>query len=301
MYNLRMSSRKTQQLARMLACLPVFNQARKLWALNQRDFHLPLSKFDKLLVGIYLILWDYSQGHFPSTFKDQQKAYEAEIAYDYSLPGCDITGVISGLMRKPFYFGSRLLKNYLTSFLELVEAFEQVSLQPHQKLLELGCGTGWMAEFLALMHFDVLGTSISPHQIQGARTRVKSLEAKQLDVKLEFRTTSMESVDKAVADRTPFDGVFVFEALHHAHDWRQAVRASYTCLKPDGWLIIANEPNILHTFISYRVAKLSNTHEIGFTRIELMRCLEQTGFRNITVLRNPLSFYLRPHWIAGQK
>jgi SAM-dependent methyltransferase len=51
-----------------------------------------------------------------------------------------------------------------------------------------------------------------------------------------------------------FDGVFVFEALHHAFDWRQAIQASFHCLKEGGWLVLANEPNLLHTYISYRVA-----------------------------------------------
>ncbi len=291
-----------QQLTQILAHSPVFNRAQKLWALNQHNMDLPLSKFDKLLVGLHIILLDYSQGYFPPTFPDQQKAYEAEIAYKYSVPGLDSAFLAASWMRKPFWFGPGPgVKSYLTSFLKLVDAFEQVGLQPPQNLLELGCGSGWMSEFLALMQFDVLGTSISPHDIQDAQKRIKSLEAKQLDLKLEFRTAPMESVNQAVADRIPFDGVFVFEALHHAYDWREAVRASYTCLKPGGWLIIANEPNMLHTFISYRVAKLSNTHEIGFTRTELMKYLKHAGFRNSTVLRNSLSFYLHPHWIAAQK
>jgi 2-polyprenyl-3-methyl-5-hydroxy-6-metoxy-1,4-benzoquinol methylase len=295
-----MPDTNTQKLARMLADTPVFNMARKLWELNQRDWNLPLSKFDKLLVGLHLILSDYSQRHFPPTFTDQQKAYDAEISFKYSLPGYQVADVTADLMRKPFWFG-KALKTYLAGFVELVQAFERLGVHPPQKLLELGCGTGWMTEFMALMRFEVLGTSISPHEIQDAQMRVESLAAKQLDVKLEFRTSPMESVDQTIPDQMPFDGVFVFEALHHAYDWRKAVQASYNCLKPGGWLIIANEPNALHTLISYRVAKLSNTHEIGFTRTELMRHLQHTGFQNITLLRSAWSYYLRPHWIASQK
>lgn len=289
-----------QSLARGLADSPVFNKARTLWELNQHDMNLHLSKFDKLLVGLHLILRDYSQGDFPPTFQDRQLAYDAEIAYKYSLPGIDVTDMTDTLMRKPFWYGSAL-KSYLSGFMNMVEAFEQIGLHPPHKVLELGCGTGWMAEFLALMRFQVVGTSISPHEIQDAQHRVQSLQAKLLDVDLEYRVTPMESVDQAVPDQMPFDGVFVFEALHHAYDWRQAVRASYACLKPGGWLIIANEPNALHTWISYRVARLSKTHEIGFTRTELMRHLELTGFRNLTVLRNTFSAYVRPHWIASQR
>lgn len=291
---------KLQPLARILANSPVFHRAQSLWQLNQQDWNLPLSKLDKLLVGVHLILQDYAQGQFPPTYQDQQAAYDAEINYKFSLPGCAAAEVTESLLRKPFWFG-KSTKTYLTHFITLVDALERVGLQPPAKLLELGCGAGWMAEFLALMRFEVVATSISPHEIQDAQLRVNSLIAKQLNGKLEFRTAPMETIDQAVSDTLPFDGVFVFEALHHAYDWRLAIQSSYACLKPGGWLIIANEPNALHTFISYRVAKLSDTHEIGFTRRELLQQLGLSGFQNIRVLRNTPGFYLRPHWIAAQK
>jgi 2-polyprenyl-3-methyl-5-hydroxy-6-metoxy-1,4-benzoquinol methylase len=290
-----------QHLALWLSEARIFDRAHILWEQNQRDWHLPLSKLDKLLVGSRLILHDYARGEFPPSFQDQQQAYEAEIAYKYSLPGLDVREVTDGLMRKPFWFGPSL-KSYLMSFIDLASALERVGIHPPQKLLELGCGTGWMAEFLALMNFDVLGTSISHHEIEDARARVESVRAKKLaGVKLNFRVAPMETIDQEVTDQVPFDGVYVFEALHHAYDWRQAVHASYHCLKPGGWLVIANEPNVLHTFVSYRVAKLSNTHEIGFSRRELMQQLQRTGFRNLTVLKNRVATFIRPHWIAAQR
>jgi len=158
-----------------------------------------------------------------------------------------------------------------------------------------------MSEFLALMRFDVLGTSISPFDITDAQQRMESLMAKQLYVKLEFRATPMESVDQAVCDRIPFDVVIVCTALHHAYDWRQAIQSACHCLKPGGWFIIAQEPNLLHTLISYRVAKLVHTHEIGLSRRDLIRQLEQTGFTKIIILRNHVDFYIRNHWIAAQQ
>jgi SAM-dependent methyltransferase len=130
---------------------------------------------------------------------------------------------------------------------------------------------------------------------------VKSLEAKHLAVKLEYRTSPMETVDQAVAERIPFDAVFVVAALHHAFDWRQAVQAAYNCLKEGGWLVIANEPNALHVFLSYRLAKLGGRHEVGFTRTELVRRLRRTGFRKVVCLRNRASFYVRHHWLAARK
>jgi 2-polyprenyl-3-methyl-5-hydroxy-6-metoxy-1,4-benzoquinol methylase len=291
---------KRRQLLQTLSETRLFKNTRKLWEQNQQNWYLPLSKFDKLLLGIYLIITDYSNGEFRHTFEDQQKAYDAEINYKFSLPGIPENKVTDALISKPFWFG-KPAKSYLTDFIDLVGAFERTGIHPPQKLLELGCGTGWMAEFLALMDFEVVATSISPYEIMDAQKRVKSLEAKQVNAKLKFMTAAMESVDQVVQDHLPFDGVYVFEALHHAFNWQQAIKSSFVCLKPGGWLIIANEPNAIHTFVSYRVAKLSNTHEIGFAKRELITQLKYTGFRKIKVIKNSFNFFVLPHWIICQK
>ena len=286
--------------ANLLANSPFLAPARKLWAANQHNWNLPLSKSEKALVGCYLILHDYANRRFPPTFDDQQRAYDAEIAYRFSLPGLDVAEVTDSLMRKPFG-SSAAIRTYLHSFIDLVQLLEQLGVQPPQKLLELGCGTGWMAELLALLRYNVMGTSLSSDDIADARLRIQSLVAKQITPHLEFRVAPMETVNQAVGDQLPFDAVFVFEALHHAYNWRQAIDASHACLTPGGWLIIANEPNAIHTYVSYRVAKLSNTHEIGFRQHELMDYLRRTGFSNVRVSRNRVSFWVKPHWIVGQK
>src|SRR2546428_6810667 len=107
-----------------------------------------------------------------------------------------------------------------------------------------------MAEFLAMSGYSVVGTSIAPNEIALANVRAESFRRKGLKNELSFKASPMESVDGALSDAHGFDGVLVFEALHHAFDWRQAIAAAYRCLKPGGWLVLANEPNVLHTFIS---------------------------------------------------
>jgi 2-polyprenyl-3-methyl-5-hydroxy-6-metoxy-1,4-benzoquinol methylase len=287
-------------LARTLAFSPLFASARTLWEHNRRDWHLPLSKFEKFSVGAHLILRDYAEGFFPPLFPDESKAHDAEINLKFSLPGYDPQDVADDSMRKPFQCGPSLPRA-LRKFMGLVDSMQQLGIRPPQRILELGCGYGWMSEALALMRFEVLGTSISPHEIVDAQLRLPALQAKGLSVKLEYRAAPMESVDQAVADRMPFDAVFVCGALHHAYDWRAAIQASRRCLKGGGWLIIANEPNVLHTLISYRVAKLAHTHEVGMSYAELSGCLRQTGFRKIRRMRNRLSFFVRHHWLAAQK
>jgi len=203
-------------------------------------------------------------------------------------------------MRKPFWFGAKS-RRYLANFIELVTEFERLNICPPQKLLELGCGQGWMAEFLALMGFKVVGTSISPYEIRDANTRIESIKAKRLEVSLTFITSPMETAVEATIEELPFDAVFVFEALHHAFDWRQTTASAYACLREGGWFLLCSEPNISHTFTAYRIARLSNTHELGLSRSDLVKCLKRTGFGQIRILKNRTHFFRKAHWIAARK
>jgi cyclopropane fatty-acyl-phospholipid synthase-like methyltransferase len=179
--------------------------------------------------------------------------------------------------------------------------FERLGICPPQRLLELGSGAGWMAESFARLGFDVIGTSIAPDDIHDANRRIAGLRTTGLPVKLEFLEAPMESVHEKVSNREPFDAVYVFEALHHAYDWRATFASVFQCLKPGGWFVIANEPNLIHTFVSYRAARLSNTHEIGMSRTKMREHLREVGFTNALVLRNHLHGFYRPHWLAARR
>ena len=287
-------------LAGKLARSPLLRRGKRLFEQNTKDWHFLSSKFDKLQAGVYLILEDYSRGLFPPRFEDQAKAYAAEINYRKNIPGLDPETINPGEMRKPFWFGHPT-EEYLGSFIRLIKLLDGIKVVPPSRLLELGCGTGWMAEFLAITGFEVTGTSIAPTDIKDAKARLASVAAKGLPVRLRFETAPMESVAETVGPRNYYDAVLVFEALHHAFDWRQAIQSSFGCLRPGGWLLICNEPNWLHTFISYRTAKLVNTHEIGFSRRALTKHLGKAGFTKIRNMSTPFHFWIKGHWIAAQK
>ena len=289
-----------QRIAGTLARSPVLAEARRLWELNKSDYNFPLSKRQKAIVGIYIILADYASGIFPPTFANQQAAYDAEVAYHFALPGVASDAARMHDMQKPFFY-DRTTKKYLGDYITLLDILLTLEIRPPKKLLELGCGSGWLSEFMALTGFDVLGTSISPTDIEDAIKRVESIRAKDLRADLNFRKAPMETVAETLGPDCLFDAAFVFEALHHVYDWRQSLESSYKCLKPGGWLIICNEPNLSHTFIAYRGGKLSNTHEIGISRAELLTHLNEVGFQTCRVMRNRFHCFVRPHWIAAQR
>lgn len=287
-----------KKVAAAFAESPLIRHGRRLWLENTRNWNLPLNKLQKLAAGAYIILRDYADGRFPPTFEDQQRAYDAEVDYRNSLPGLTPEQVRTFDMQKPFWYGPKT-RYYFRQFIEVTEAFLKCGVKPGARLLELGCGTGWMAEFLALMGFDCLGTTISPEDVKDALLRRQSIEIKGLPARLDYKVSPMESVAENLKNEGRFDVVFIFEALHHAYDWRQTIRSAYDCVKPGGLFFLFHEPNRIHTAVSYRMARLSNTHEIGFRPAALVRQMRDAGFRDVRYLKNRFHFFIRPLTIVG--
>lgn len=269
---------------------------------NLQDWNYPLSKVEKIWVGSYLILRDYSEGQFPPRFANEQTTFAAEKAYYDKLQtlGKSADELRTGAMRKPFWHGGICAK-YMRDYGRIQSALFSTGLQPPARLLEVGCGSGWVAEFLAATGFDVLATDLDPNSAEYLERRGNSLAAKDLPHNLHFRATAMEYVRDQTADLEPFDAVYVYEALHHAYDWRKALKSFYDGLRPGGWCFIFSEPNALHTFVSYRLGKLSNTHEIGIPTHSLKKQLRAIGFTKIKVLHNHVHFWIKPNWIVAQK
>ena len=278
----------------------LFRRGRRLWAENAQNWNLSLSRWDKLWCGGYLILSDYASGEFPPRFSDQAEAYKNEIEYNASIPGKSLAEVQEAHATKPFW-SAQASAQYLGHFNRLFRVLQQHGVSPPQRLLELGCGSGWLAELLAVAGYSVVGTTISHYDLELAEQKAAAHRCKQLKSKLEFRIAPMESLDAVPEFRGAFDAAYVFEALHHAFDWRKTFHATASTLRPGGWLVLANEPNRLHTCISYRVAKLSRTHEIGFVKTELVRALGEAGFRDVKVLQPKFDNWITPFWIIARK
>lgn len=291
-------NKKLRYLSWLLSQSFMLKQGRLLWEENKKDHHIRLSKYQKLITGLYLISLDFSRGLYPPKFEDQQKVYDNEINYSLQWAGLSIKASFEAAQTKPFWFNASGT-GYLQDFIDVVNFLRTLDIRPPMNLLEIGCGTGWMAEFLSTMGFDVVGTTLSPHDIQAANCRIQSLKAKGLDKKLSFLSVPMENLEESL-DQT-FDCIYVYEALHHAYSWQETIQSCFNCLKPNGWLLVCNEPNLIHTAVSYRVSILTNTHEIGFNRKELVKYMQKVGFKDIKILKNSFTFGIKSLWIAAQK
>jgi SAM-dependent methyltransferase len=157
-----------------------------------------------------------------------------------------------------------------------------------------------MAEFFALAGYDVTATTLVANDATAVEKRIAALRAKGLTNGLSFKIGAMESID-AVVMLGSFDAVYVHQALHHAHDWAATLRAAYRTLKAEGWLIIADEPNVLHSLLGYRMGKMSGTRERGMSRRKIIRCLRHTGYREVRPISPRLNDRLHPHWVVARK
>jgi 2-polyprenyl-3-methyl-5-hydroxy-6-metoxy-1,4-benzoquinol methylase len=288
-----------KRLAATLAGSPLFSGARKLWEKNRADWNLPVSKADNLLICSYLILSDYAAGLFPPPHLDRATAYESERQYGLGLGGVSWEEFQAKEMRKPFWDANAADK-YLNGFVRLSRLFESLGVAPGSRILEMGCGSGWMAEFFALTGYNIVATTIAPTDETAVENRAAALRAKGVTSEFIFKLTPMEEVDQIV-ELNSFDAAYIHQALHHVFDWRAALRAALRTLKPGGWLIIADEPNTLHTFTSYRMGKLSGTHEIGLSRRQIIRCLREAGYQEVRTISPGFDDRLHPLWIAARK
>lgn len=288
------------RVAGWLAGSFLFHGAAVLWERNQRDWYLPLGKFQKAWLGIYLALKDYAGGTFPPRFPDREQAHEDERQAFSRIPGLTPAQVMADAARKPFW-SAPVAGKLLADFTFLLGWMERLGVRPPARVIEIGCGPGWMSEFFAMEGYDALGTSIAPCDLPVWEGRVNACKARGAGAKLRFAVGAMESVDVLPETREKFDCCVVYEALHHAFDWRATMKAVSNVLKPGAWFLIAAEPNLLHTVVSYRVSLLTRTHEIGISRKQLTVELRAAGFDEITTIKNKFDDRVSAHWICARK
>jgi SAM-dependent methyltransferase len=139
-------------------------------------------------------------------------------------------------------------------------------------LLDLGCGPGWSSLFLARAGWNVVGVDISERMIEIARER-----AAQERVAVDFAIADLEELR---LEKRDFDGVLIFDALHHCPKYDQVVARACAHLKPGGYLLVM-EPSWLHLVSPHakEATRVYGVTELGFTRFGLRRTLRQAGFR----------------------
>ncbi len=153
-------------------------------------------------------------------------------------------------------------------------------LQPSDRVLELGCGSGTTALRLAGSVRDYLATDISAGMIATAEERYAAAPMPGLA----FRVATAEAVAPGAE---PFDAVLGFNYLHLVQDLPGTLRRIHALLAPEG-LFISKTPCVGEMNALIRLGLLPAMRLIGlaphagvFTQAELDRRISAAGFEVI--------------------
>ena len=103
----------------------------------------------------------------------------------------------------------------------------------NQRVLDVGCGGGILADSMARKGARVLGIDLSTKALRVAQ--LHALEAETPDI--EYREVSVEALAKELPGS--FDTVTCMEMLEHVPDPDSVVHACAQLVKPDGWVFFS--------------------------------------------------------------
>jgi SAM-dependent methyltransferase len=105
------------------------------------------------------------------------------------------------------------------------------------KILDVGCGSGWLSEYFARLGYEVKGIDISPALIEMSRERVKRVPY-GVDHETELRCTF--AVHDIELEPLPekFDAIICYDSLHHMVDEHAVFRHLASMLHMGGLVFI---------------------------------------------------------------
>ena len=112
-----------------------------------------------------------------------------------------------------------------------------------QRVLDVGCGGGILADAMARKGAQVTGIDLSTKALRVAQLR--ALEAQTPDI--EYREVSVETL--AQEQPGSFDMVTCMEMLEHVPDPDSVVRACAALVKPGGWVFFSTINRNLKSFL----------------------------------------------------
>jgi 2-polyprenyl-3-methyl-5-hydroxy-6-metoxy-1,4-benzoquinol methylase/glycosyltransferase involved in cell wall biosynthesis len=107
------------------------------------------------------------------------------------------------------------------------------------RILDVGCGSGWMSEYFARLGYRVKGIDISPALIEMSRDRVARVPY-DVDHETALRCSFELHDIEAAPLREKFDAVLCYDSLHHFED-EDAVMRNIAAMLPVGGVLFILE------------------------------------------------------------
>lgn len=194
------------------------------------------------------------------------------------------------LSTKPFYnlankppkhAGDGMDAETFRHFCDFANVAVALALPAGSRLLDAGCGSGWLSEYFARLGYDVTGIDISPDLIEIARARVAAIPYDvdhETPMRCRFLVHDAESSPLA----EEFDAVVCYDSLHHFEDERVVFRNLAAMTRRGGSLFIlegdrppegsATEEELIEVMRRY------DTLESPFSPKYLRALLDERGF-----------------------
>jgi SAM-dependent methyltransferase len=122
----------------------------------------------------------------------------------------------------------------LHTFAHVVELLQ---LGLRAQVLDVGCGPGWMSEFLARCGYWVTGVDISPDMVEIAGERVAAIPrevGEDIEPLAEFHALPVREMPWT----SRFDAAVLYDTMHHFDDELETLKAIRRTLVPGGQLYI---------------------------------------------------------------
>jgi glycosyltransferase involved in cell wall biosynthesis/SAM-dependent methyltransferase len=194
------------------------------------------------------------------------------------------------LRTKPFYnlankperyAGDGIDADTFRHFCDFANVALALALPADRRILDVGCGSGWLSEYFSRLGYDVTGIDISPDLIEVARERVERVPYGADDeTPLRCRFLVHDVEGQPLAEQ--FDAVVCYDSLHHFEDERAVLKNLAAMTRYGGSLFILEgdrpeegsetEEELLEVMRSF------GTLESPFSREYLRALLDSCGF-----------------------
>jgi SAM-dependent methyltransferase len=163
---------------------------------------------------------------------------------------------------------------------------DRLNLGVQSRILDVGCGPGWLSEMLARCGYQVTGIDISPHMVRIAEERISNIP-RPIGEWIEEPTAEFHAMPvRELPWSDHFDAAILYDAMHHFDDELETLRVIHRSLIPGGRLFLEEgvRPPSGSEAERRLVAEMEEygTLESPFDPEYLREVLEDAGFVDVT-------------------